>query len=111
MRDAVRDSLTCSPALLRIDISAVSFCDCAGLGALLWAKAEAAGAGSGFHLSGPFQPIVARVVDATGASVHLGLEPRSVERCHKQEEGHGRAAAFETVRYSRRGVTRRMVAR
>ncbi|MGW7319049.1 STAS domain-containing protein [Streptomyces sp. NPDC054865] len=112
VRHAVRDSLTRPPALLRIDISAVSFCDCAGLGALLWAKAEAARAGSGFHLSGPFQPIVARVLDATGASVHLGLESRPVEQCHKQEEGRGRAADSDTVHHSRRGgVARRTVAR
>ncbi|MGW7099649.1 STAS domain-containing protein [Streptomyces sp. NPDC054838] len=42
VHDAVRESLTGRPALLRIDTSGVSFCDCSGLGALLWAKAEAA---------------------------------------------------------------------
>ncbi|MFG2987968.1 STAS domain-containing protein [Streptomyces sp. NPDC048257] len=42
VRGAVRESLTSRPALLRIDIRGVSFCDCSGLGALLWAKAEAA---------------------------------------------------------------------
>ncbi|MGW6868973.1 STAS domain-containing protein [Streptomyces sp. NPDC054901] len=111
IRDAVRDCLTRPPALLRIGISAVSFCDCAGLGALLWAKAEAARAGAGFHLSGPFQPIVARVLDATGTTAHFGLEPRPVEQCRELEEGRGRAAVSETVRHSRRGVARRMVAR
>lgn len=39
IRDAVRESLTGRPALLRIDISGVSFCDCSGLGALLWGAA------------------------------------------------------------------------
>ncbi|MEV6733747.1 MULTISPECIES: STAS domain-containing protein [unclassified Streptomyces] len=79
VRDAVRRCLDNRPARLRIDISGVSFCDCSGLGALLWAKAEAARAGTGFHLSGPPQPIVARVLDATGAAAHLGLAPQPAE--------------------------------
>ncbi|MFD3721791.1 STAS domain-containing protein [Streptomyces sp. NPDC058674] len=73
VRDAVRGCLDGCPAVLRIDISGVSFCDCSGLGALLWAKAEAARAGTGFHLSGPLQPPVARVLDATRTAAHLGL--------------------------------------
>ncbi|MER6522897.1 STAS domain-containing protein [Streptomyces sp. NPDC001553] len=52
IRDAVRNCLDNRPALLRIDISGVSFCDCSGIAALLWAKAEAGRAGTGFHLSG-----------------------------------------------------------
>ncbi|MEV7729078.1 STAS domain-containing protein [Streptomyces sp. NPDC087917] len=75
LRDAVRECLAARPTLLRIDISGVSFCDCSCLGALLWAKAEAARAGVGFHLSGPLQPAVARVLDATGTTAHLGLTP------------------------------------
>ncbi|MGW6841257.1 STAS domain-containing protein [Streptomyces sp. NPDC054958] len=89
IRDAVRESLTGRPALLRIDISGVSFCDCSGLGTLLWAKAEAERAGAGFHLSGPIQPAVARVLDATGTTAHLGLTPQSAERCRGQGDGAG----------------------
>lgn len=46
VRDAVREYLEDRPDLVRIDISEVSFCDGSGLGALLWAKTEAARAGS-----------------------------------------------------------------
>ncbi|MFD3330027.1 STAS domain-containing protein [Streptomyces sp. NPDC058701] len=111
IRDAVRESLTGRPALLRIDISGVSFCDCSGLRALVWAKAEAARAGAGFHLSGPLQPAVARVLDATGTTAHLGTTPHPAERCRKQGEGRGRPAASDAVRQSRGGVTGRVAAR
>ncbi|MEU9178926.1 STAS domain-containing protein [Streptomyces sp. NPDC048550] len=79
IREAVRDCLQGRPALLRMDIGAVSFCDCSGIGALLWAKGEAARAGIGFHLSGSPQPVVARVLAATGADSQLGLMPVSAE--------------------------------
>ncbi|MEV7729385.1 STAS domain-containing protein [Streptomyces sp. NPDC087917] len=73
IRDAVRRCLDGRPSLLRVDISGVSFCDCSGVASLVWAKAEAARAGTGFHLSGPPQPAVARVLKATGTAAHLGL--------------------------------------
>ncbi|MDJ0383554.1 STAS domain-containing protein [Streptomyces sp. G-G2] len=73
VRDGVRRCLDTRPDLLRIDISGVSFCDCSGIGSLLWAKDEAARAGIGFHLIGPLQPVVARVLDATGTAAHFGL--------------------------------------
>ncbi|MFI5982493.1 STAS domain-containing protein [Streptomyces sp. NPDC051555] len=79
IRDAVRDCLQGRPALLRMDIGAVSFCDCSGIGALVWAKGEAARAGIGFHLSGSPQPIVARVLAVTGADTQLGLMPVPAE--------------------------------
>ncbi|MFD3782261.1 STAS domain-containing protein [Streptomyces sp. NPDC058612] len=80
IRDAVREGLESRPALLRIDISGVYLCDCSGPGALVWAKTEAARAGASFHLSGPFHPAVARVLDATGTAAHLGLTPQPAER-------------------------------
>lgn len=98
VRDAVRACLDNHPALLRVDISGVSFCDCSGLGALLWARAEAARAGVGFHLSGPFQPIVARVLHATGTAAHFGLEPQSAQHAGEQREGGGWGTNFDTVR-------------
>ncbi|MFI1286733.1 STAS domain-containing protein [Streptomyces sp. NPDC020858] len=79
VRDAVRRCLDNRPARLRIDISGVSFCDCSGLSALLWAKAEEDRAGASFHLCGPPQPIVARVLDATGTAGLLGLAPFAAE--------------------------------
>lgn len=111
VRDAVRECLEGRPALLRIDISDVSFCDCSGLGALLWAKGEAARAGAGFHLSGPFQPVVARVLEATGTTAHLGLMAQSAEGTNGQRERRGCAEDFDTVGQSRDGVTGQTVAR
>ncbi|MFJ9342344.1 STAS domain-containing protein [Streptomyces sp. NPDC101733] len=75
VRDAVRTCLDNRPALLRIDLGGVSFCDCSGLRALLWAKGEAARTGCGFHVSGPLRPVVARVLAATGTGRELGLTP------------------------------------
>ncbi|MER6521924.1 STAS domain-containing protein [Streptomyces sp. NPDC060334] len=111
VRGAVRACLDSNPALLRVDISGVSFCDCSGLGALLWARAEAARAGVGFHLSGPFQPIVARVLQATGTAAHLGLAPQPVRRGSEQREGGGSGTDFDTARQGQVRVTGRAVAR
>ncbi|MCY0963427.1 STAS domain-containing protein [Streptomyces sp. H27-H5] len=88
IRDAVRRCLDNRPALLRIDISGVSFCDCSGIAALLWAKAEAGRAGTGFHLSGPAQPVVARVMDATGTAADLGLLPQPPEQSGARRKIH-----------------------
>ncbi|MFJ9078840.1 STAS domain-containing protein [Streptomyces sp. NPDC102278] len=116
VRDAVRACLDSQPALLRIDISGVSFCDCSGLGALLWARAEAVRAGVGFHLSGPFQPVVTRIVDATGTATRLGLAPqpaqRAVEqRAVEQQEGGGSGTTFDTAQQGQVRATSRKVAR
>ncbi|MFD3780070.1 STAS domain-containing protein [Streptomyces sp. NPDC058612] len=111
VRDAVRRSLHGHPARLRIDISGVSFCDCSGLRALLWAKAEAARAGTGFHLSGPLHPAVARVLDATGTAVHLGLAPQPAGRRNGRGEERGRAPDSDTARQPQTGATSRVVAR
>ncbi|MET9465462.1 STAS domain-containing protein [Streptomyces sp. NPDC006544] len=111
VRDAVRQSLDSHPALLRIDISGVSFCDCSGLRALLWAKAEAARAEAGFHLSGPLQPVVARVLDATATTAHLGLTPRPAERGPRRREQRRRAAASGIARHFGNGVAAQVVAR
>ncbi|MFJ9344636.1 STAS domain-containing protein [Streptomyces sp. NPDC101733] len=79
IRHAVRKSLDNHPTLLRVDLAEASFCDCSALRALLWAKDEASRTGARFHVSGPLQPPVARLLAVTGAGVELGVMPdRSV---------------------------------
>ncbi|MEV6574252.1 STAS domain-containing protein [Streptomyces sp. NPDC051577] len=111
VRDAVRACLDSHPALLRIDISGVSFCDCSGLGALLWARAEAVRAGVGFHLSGPFQPVVTRILEATGTAARLGLAPQPAQHAVEQREGGGSGTTFDTAQQGQVRATSQEVAR
>ncbi|MEU5402166.1 STAS domain-containing protein [Streptomyces sp. NPDC005963] len=51
---------------LVVDCSALEFCDSTGLNVLLGARLKAEAAGGGVHLAG-MQPVVARVLEITGA--------------------------------------------
>ncbi|MGX1885806.1 STAS domain-containing protein [Streptomyces sp. NPDC055287] len=59
----------------KIDLSQVSFCDCAGLNVLLQARAQATDAGTRFSLTGPVPPAVDRLFHATGTSAVLPVTP------------------------------------
>ncbi|MFD4048115.1 STAS domain-containing protein [Streptomyces sp. NPDC058611] len=87
VRDAVRRSVDGYPALLRIDISGVSFCDCSGLGVLLWAKAEAPVPEPASTSAVRPSPPSPASWTATGTAVHLGLPPQPAERRNGQQTG------------------------
>ncbi|MGK5630250.1 STAS domain-containing protein [Streptomyces sp. URMC 123] len=67
VQEAVRICLDAQPTAVCVDLSGVTFCDCAGINVMLWARREAGRTGTGFSLRGPLRPVVARVFTLTGA--------------------------------------------
>lgn len=59
-------ALDAYPQGIELDLAAVGFCDCRGLTAMLTAQASARRLGRYFAL-GPHSPIVARLLELTGA--------------------------------------------
>ncbi|WP_244291130.1 STAS domain-containing protein [Streptomyces subrutilus] len=64
LRDVLLIALTSHRGTLRLDLAAVTFCDCAGLNALLAARAAALRAGRGLHITAAGRP-VERLLDLT----------------------------------------------
>ena len=60
------------PESLTIDLSALTFADCAGLAVLLWARNCLAERGHELVTTGS-QPIVRRLLGLTGLATYLGL--------------------------------------
>ena len=63
-----------APAVLVIDLGAVTFCDSTGLGTLLRARDDAAHQGAALHLAHPTR-IVARLLEITGADQVFTIDP------------------------------------
>ncbi|ANW19888.1 STAS domain-containing protein [Streptomyces clavuligerus] len=59
---------------LVIDCSRLEFCDSTGLNVLLSARLKAEAAGGGVHLTG-LRPVVARVLEITGAEAVFTVHP------------------------------------
>ena len=59
-------ALDAHPQGIELDLASVSFCDCRGLSAMLTAQLSARRLGRHFAL-GPHSPIVARLLELTGA--------------------------------------------
>ncbi|WP_432171151.1 STAS domain-containing protein [Streptomyces sp. 1222.5] len=70
----VTDCLRQRPTCLVMDVSAVSFCDAAGLTALEAARSSAVRAGTRFALSG-VQPTLLRILTVTGLDATFDLWP------------------------------------
>ncbi|MFD5411856.1 STAS domain-containing protein [Streptomyces nojiriensis] len=73
LRDALEDALAGRPHCLEVDFTHVTFCDCAGLSALLRARAAAQQAGAAFVLVHVDAPTVIRLFDLAGAGPLFGL--------------------------------------
>ncbi|MGI5479326.1 STAS domain-containing protein [Streptomyces lavendofoliae] len=67
LRQAASACLAKNPMNLHVDFTDVTFCDCSGLNALLWAYRQARQQGTAMHLRG-LQPPVARLFDVTGTT-------------------------------------------
>ncbi|MFI7543472.1 STAS domain-containing protein [Actinoplanes sp. NPDC049599] len=62
------------PQHIEVDLAGVTFLDCRGLGVLVVARRVAARAGGRLRITGP-QPLVRRVMEATGLLGILSSEP------------------------------------
>ncbi|MFD5543812.1 STAS domain-containing protein [Streptomyces sp. NPDC127079] len=69
----VRECLEQQPVRLVVDLSAVSFCDGAGVRALMTMRELAVQAGTPFALTGLRAPTLIRVLEITGCDVLFGL--------------------------------------
>ncbi|WP_405009072.1 STAS domain-containing protein [Kitasatospora sp. NBC_01539] len=72
VEEAVRQSLLAHPRIVVLDATALTFCDCAGLGSLLRARQRIDGARATFHLENP-SPALLRLAALSGTSHVLGL--------------------------------------
>ena len=81
LRRALAAALRTRPRRVDVDLSRVSFCDCAALGVLLWAHGHARQQGTDLRL-GPLSPLVARVLELTDTSGLLAPDPDSGVPCH-----------------------------
>jgi anti-sigma B factor antagonist len=70
VRDAIASALERHPSALTIDLSELSFIDCAGLSVLVWAHNRLAGHGPGLVLAGG-TPIVRQLLRLTGLDAFL----------------------------------------
>ena len=62
----------CDPLSVTVDLSALTFADCAGIGVLVWARNQLAGRGHELVITG-CQPIVRRLLTLTGLGTYLQL--------------------------------------
>ncbi|BFV61120.1 hypothetical protein KCMC57_up62240 [Kitasatospora sp. CMC57] len=69
---AVRAALLGHPRIMIIEVTTLSFCDCAGLGALLRARRRVSDTDGIFHLESP-SPQLLRLATLTGTTAALGL--------------------------------------
>lgn len=69
-----------------IDISELSFIDCAGLTAVLMASACARASGGSLRLQGGMQPMVRRIIELTGAASLLTEPPPAISG--RADPGH-----------------------
>lgn len=72
---AARNCLRRQATTVLIDLAALEFCDCTGLGALLRIRGEAALAGAEAICTGPLQPLPAKVFALTGVALPVAPGP------------------------------------
>ncbi|MDK1475769.1 STAS domain-containing protein [Streptomyces sp. 549] len=72
LREPLEQALASGCGRLVVDCSRLEFCDSTGLNVLLGARLKAEAAGGGVHLAN-MQPVVARVLEITGAGAVFTL--------------------------------------
>lgn len=88
VEEAVRQSLLAHARIVILDATALTFCDCAGLGSLLRGRQRVADTHATFHLENP-SPILLRLAALSGTSGVLGLPvpPFAVQAGPARTEG------------------------
>ncbi|WP_371637128.1 STAS domain-containing protein [Streptomyces zaomyceticus] len=114
LRRTLRLALLAHPAGVTLDLSAVTFCDCAGLRAVLNARQQRLDGAHRALALGPVSPRVMRLLELTGTREllgapepvgedHGGAGPRRRNRV--DEDGPSREEGIESMRTDRVGRT------
>jgi anti-sigma B factor antagonist len=72
LRRAIYSALERHPPILVVDLSGLSFTDCAGVSVLVWAHKRLAGQGHGLVITGP-RPVVRRLLRLADLDTYLHL--------------------------------------
>ncbi|MEU1350541.1 STAS domain-containing protein [Streptomyces sp. NPDC005775] len=106
VREAVRACLAKEATSLCLDLTGVSFCDCAGLSALFRARTAVLGAGVDFVVEGVgTQPArLLRLIGAEGVFVMRGANPESDRRAARVAPTHRGAETAATAESLPRGL-------
>ena len=72
LHSAISSALENHPPVLVMDLSGLSFTDCAGLSVLVWAHKRQAGCGHRLVITGA-KPIIQRLLHLTGLDTYLQL--------------------------------------
>ena len=72
LRRAISSALERHPPILVVDLSGLSFTDCAGVSVLVWAHKRLAGQGRGLVITGT-RPVVRRLLRLTDLDTYLHL--------------------------------------
>jgi anti-anti-sigma factor len=75
VRDALARALETGTAVVIADAAETTFCDCAGVGALIRAHRQAAAAGTGLRVAAAASGSVRRILELTGADQVLDIYP------------------------------------
>ncbi|MFG2837782.1 STAS domain-containing protein [Streptomyces zaomyceticus] len=99
---SLRLALLAHPAGVTLDLAAVTFCDCAGLRAVLTARHPHIDGGRRALTLGPVSPRVARLLELTGTRELLGV-PKPVGKGPVEPDRGDRAASVTTDRVGEKG--------
>jgi anti-sigma B factor antagonist len=87
LRCAISKALERHSPILVVDLSGLSFTDCAGLSALVWAHQRLAGHGHQLVITGA-KPIVRRLLHLTGLDTYLHLSTPKTPNDNPTDSGH-----------------------
>lgn len=87
LRRAISTALERHPPILVLDLSGLSFIDCAGVSVLVWAHKRLAGRGHGLVITGA-RPIVRRLLRLTDLDTYLRLSSPGTLNGNPDESAH-----------------------
>jgi anti-anti-sigma factor len=87
LRRAISKALERHPPILVVDLSGLSFTDCAGLSVLIWAHQHLAGCGHQLVITGA-NPIVRRLLHLTDLDTYLHLSTPETPNDNPDDSAH-----------------------